>query len=328
MHACKPESPELQTPRRTLGAVQASIDDWRKNNKVSRLWEHDASLWTNDDEAKWLGWLDIVDEQLGEIATLKNIAADIKKAEFKHALLLGMGGSSLCPEVLATDLRQDQAASPSCTCSIRPIPRRSRRFEAKLDLKSTLFIVSSKSGSTLEPNIYQAIFLRAGRKKRRRQRSRQSLHRHHRSRLEDAEAVAEGDQFRKIFFGVPSIGGRYSALSDFGMVPGRGHGHRHPQISRAARSEMVEALRRPMSPLDKNPGVVLGAILGTAAKSRPRQGHDHRVARHSRSRRMARTASSPNRPASIGKGIIPVDREALGAAGGLRQRSRVRLPAA
>ncbi len=82
------------------GAVQSSIDDWKKNNKVSRLWEHDASLWTNDDEAKWLGWLKIVDDQLGEIATLKNIAADIKKAKFKHALLLGMGGSSLCPEVL------------------------------------------------------------------------------------------------------------------------------------------------------------------------------------------------------------------------------------
>ena len=87
-------------PAELSGAVQASIDDWKTNNKVSRLWEHDASLWTNDDEAKWLGWLEIIDEQLGEIATLKNIAADIKKAKFKHALLLGMGGSSLCPEVL------------------------------------------------------------------------------------------------------------------------------------------------------------------------------------------------------------------------------------
>ena len=87
-------------PATLSGAVKASIDDWKINNKVQRLWKGDASIWTGADENRWLGWLTIVDEQIAHIDALKSIAADIKKAKFKHALLLGMGGSSLCPEVL------------------------------------------------------------------------------------------------------------------------------------------------------------------------------------------------------------------------------------
>ena len=82
------------------GAVAASIEDWKRNNKVARLWQKDASLWTGTDESNWLGWLTITEEQLAHIDTLKQTAADVKKAKFRHALLLGMGGSSLCPEVL------------------------------------------------------------------------------------------------------------------------------------------------------------------------------------------------------------------------------------
>ena len=80
--------------------VNASLQDWKKNGKVQRLWQKDASLWTDADEGKWLGWLDITQQQIEDVDKLKQIAADIKKAAFKSALLLGMGGSSLCPEVL------------------------------------------------------------------------------------------------------------------------------------------------------------------------------------------------------------------------------------
>ena len=81
-------------------AVKDAIEDWQKGDKVRRLWRHDASLWTGKDEAKWLGWLDIVDDQLSHIEHLKSIAQEVKGAGFQHALLLGMGGSSLCPEVM------------------------------------------------------------------------------------------------------------------------------------------------------------------------------------------------------------------------------------
>ena len=84
-------------PATLSGAVKASLEDWKANDKVKRLWQRDASVWTGADESNWLGWLDITAQQLAHIDVLKNIAADVKKAKFKHALLLGMGGSSLCP---------------------------------------------------------------------------------------------------------------------------------------------------------------------------------------------------------------------------------------
>src|SRR6185295_2101306 len=80
--------------------VDKTLEDWRVNNKVRRLWEGDAELWTNNEEGKWLGWLNITSQQLTTIEHLESIAEDVKKAGFSHALLLGMGGSSLCPEVL------------------------------------------------------------------------------------------------------------------------------------------------------------------------------------------------------------------------------------
>jgi transaldolase/glucose-6-phosphate isomerase len=72
-------------PGPLAGAVTACIEDWKKNNKVARLWQRDASLWTGADEGNWLGWLTIVDEQLAHLEVLKKIVADVKKARFKHA---------------------------------------------------------------------------------------------------------------------------------------------------------------------------------------------------------------------------------------------------
>src|SRR5260370_33488367 len=85
---------------RLQAATATSREDWKKNNKVARLWQKDASLWSNVDESKWLGWLTITNEQLANLDALKQLAGEVKKAKFKHVLLLGMGGSSLCPEVL------------------------------------------------------------------------------------------------------------------------------------------------------------------------------------------------------------------------------------
>jgi transaldolase/glucose-6-phosphate isomerase len=293
-------------PDNFSGPFAAARDDWKNNDKVRRLWQHDAKLWTGTDENKWLGWLGITEEQLAHIFALQEIAADIKKAGFKHALLLGMGGSSLCPEVLRMTFGKIDGY-PELHVLDSTDPAQIKAIESKVDLSSTICIVSSKSGSTLEPNIYKQYFFERVKEK-----------------VGEAEAgnrfiaitdpgskmqeVAERDKFRKIFFGVPSIGGRYSALSNFGMVPAAVMG---VDVSKFLNNtaEMVKACGAGVA-ADQNPGALLGMILGVAATL----GRDKLT-----------IAASPEisdlgawleqliaeSTGKLGKGIIPVDREPL-----------------
>jgi transaldolase/glucose-6-phosphate isomerase len=286
------------------GAVAASIEDWKRNNKVARLWQKDASLWTGTDESNWLGWLTITEEQLAHIDTLKQIAADVKKARFKHALLLGMGGSSLCPEVLRMTFGKIKGF-PELHVLDSTDPAQIRAIEAKVDLKSTICIVSSKSGSTLEPNIYkQYYFDRVKAKVGEKEAGNRFI------AITDPgskmQQVAEADKFRKIFFGSPNIGGRYSALSNFGMVPAAIMGVDVAKFLKNT-EEMVNACGASAA-ADSNPGVILGNILGVAAN-------------HGRDKLTI--IASPGifdlgawleqliaeSTGKIGKGIIPVDRE-------------------
>ena len=294
-------------PATLSGAVKASLDDWKNNNKVARLWKGDASLWTGADESKWLGWLTIVDEQLAHIDALKNIAADIKKAKFKHALLLGMGGSSLCPEVLRLTFGKIKGF-PELHVLDSTDPAQIKAIEKKVDLKSTVCIVSSKSGSTLEPNIYKQYFFEQIKKKVGEQEVGNRF-----IAITDPgskmQQVAENDKFRKIFFGVPSIGGRYSALSNFGMVPGSIMGIDIPKFLKIT-AEMVKACGADAA-ADVNPGVILGAILGTAAV----HGRDKITivaspGIHDLGAWLEQLIAEST--GKIGKGIIPVDRETLG----------------
>ncbi|HWN74310.1 MAG TPA: hypothetical protein VNO13_01115, partial [Candidatus Udaeobacter sp.] len=198
--------------------VKASLADWKTNNKVARLWQKDPSLWTGTDEGKWLGWLTIVDEQLKEVANLKKLAAEIKKAKFRHAVLLGMGGSSLCVEVLRLTFGKF-GGYPELHVLDSTDPAQVKAVEKKLDLKKTLCIVSSKSGSTLEPNIFKQYFYERIRQKV----GAKEVGSHFIAVTDPGskmEQVAKDGGFRHIFAGVPSIGGRYSALSHFGTVPG------------------------------------------------------------------------------------------------------------
>src|SRR5438270_5413638 len=87
-------------PQPLASSVKTAIEDWRANGKVRRLWQRDASLWTGTDEANWLGWLAITEDQITQSQNLRGIAEDVKNEGFTHVLLLGMGGSSLGPEVL------------------------------------------------------------------------------------------------------------------------------------------------------------------------------------------------------------------------------------
>src|SRR5437660_8700088 len=92
------ENLQIHLPAPLQSAVDATRKDWQANDKVARLWKGDTSLWSGDDENKWLGWLRITEEQIAALPQLTALRDDA--AGFKHALLLGMGGSSLCPEVL------------------------------------------------------------------------------------------------------------------------------------------------------------------------------------------------------------------------------------
>jgi len=294
-------------PEPLAGAVSASIEDWKKNNKVARLWQKDASLWTSADESNWLGWLAIVEEQLAHIDALKEIAGDIRKSRFKHALLLGMGGSSLCPEVLRMTFGKIRGF-PELHVLDSTDPAQIKAIESKVDLKSTICIVSSKSGSTLEPNIYkQYFFERVKAKVGEKEVGNRFI------AITDPgskmQQVAESDRFRKIFFGVPSIGGRYSALSNFGMVPAAVMGLDVEKFLKSAQ-EMVQACGA-SSQADANPGVILGTILGIAAN-------------HGRDKITFITSPGisdlgawleqliAESTGKIGKGIIPIDRERVG----------------
>ena len=293
-------------PSLLASAVSASLDDWNKNNKVARLWRKDASLWTGTDESNWLGWLTITEEQLARIDALNQIAGDVKKSRFKNALLLGMGGSSLCPEVLRMTFGKIKGF-PELHVLDSTDPAQIRAIEAKLDLKSTICIVSSKSGSTLEPNIYKQYFFERVKAKvgEKEVGNRFIAITDPGSKLQQ---LAEADKFRKVFLGVPSIGGRYSALSNFGMVPAAVMGLDVSKFLKNTQA-MVNACGASVA-ADANPGVILGTILGVAAN-------------HGRDKLTIITSPGifdlgawleqliAESTGKIGKGIIPVDRERL-----------------
>jgi transaldolase / glucose-6-phosphate isomerase len=293
-------------PKDLTAAVEASLDDWKKNDKVACLWRKDASLWSNTDESNWLGWLTIAEEQFANLATFKQFAADVKKAKFKHILLLGMGGSSLCPEVLRMTYGK-VAGFPQLHVLDSTDPVQIKALEKKLDLKKTLCIVSSKSGSTLEPNIFKQYFFERVKKAvgEKLVGSRFIAVTDPGSKMQQ---VAEADKFYKIFAGVSSIGGRYSALSNFGMVPAAAMGLDLGKFLKST-LEMTKACG-PTSAADKNPGVLLGTILGIAAN-------------HGRDKITIVTSPGifdlgawleqliAESTGKIGKGIIPVDREKL-----------------
>ena len=177
-----------------------------------------------------------------------------------------MGGSSLCPEVLKMTFGKIDGF-PELFVLDSTDPAQVKAFENKVDLANTLFIVSSKSGSTLEPNIFKQYFF---------ERVKQTLGAGRRAAVSSPitdpgskfEQVAEADGFRHIFHGVPSIGGRYSALSDFGMVPAAVMGI--DALRFLDRADVMAIACSSCLPVDKNPGVLLGLVLGAAAKSGPR----------------------------------------------------------
>lgn len=244
--------------------LRQRVDDlageWSLRRNVERLWQGDESLWTSSGEANWLGWLPIVERQLANADVLRNFA-DSVRGRFSHAVLLGMGGSSLCPEVLSLCFGQ-RDGFPALRVVDSTDPAQIKACEDTVHIESTLFISASKSGSTLETSLLTEYFLDrvASQVGARRAAAQFVAITDPGSRLE-SNARALG--FGQVMHGVPEIGGRYSALSHFGMVPAAAMGLDTGRLLAGARA--MYAACRPEAAADENPGLRLGLTLGAAA---------------------------------------------------------------
>jgi glucose-6-phosphate isomerase len=295
----------LAIPADLRGAVGAASADWQANRKIERFWKKDPSLWTRDGEEQWMGWIDIVERQQKDLASLAELGGDVQSAGFKSALLLGMGGSSLCPEVLAKTFGP-QEGFPALHIVDSTDPAQVLAACEAVDLGKALVIVASKSGTTLEPNILKQFF----NEQVRRVVGAGNVGSHFVAITDPGskmEQVGKHDGFRYIFYGDPQIGGRYSALSNFGVVAATVAGLKVGKLL----DEAAKGVASAKEPIQNNPGVQLGLLLGSAANA----GRD-----------KITFFTSPEisdlgawleqliaeSTGKQGKGITPVDREAIG----------------
>jgi transaldolase/glucose-6-phosphate isomerase len=288
--------------------VQAARDRASDEGWARRLWAGDASLWTKTDEAAWMGWLAAAHGETVDVAALEAFRGEVADAGFIHAVVLGMGGSSLGPEVLAETFGS-RPEHPKLIVLDSTDPEQIARVEAEIDPARTLFLVSSKSGTTLEPNILEAHFHAL-------------VERTVGANAAGGHFVAVTDPgssldrlagekgFRRIFHGEPSIGGRYSVLSNFGMVPGAAMGLdvRGFLASAAVMANACSAATPPAA----NPGIELGLVIGAAANA----GRDkltvllsHGLADLGAWLEQLLAEST----GKLGKGVVPIAAEPLGA---------------
>jgi len=289
-------------------AIEKELNAWQKDENIPRLWESDPSLWTHQDENKWTGWLDVMKYERSETHRITELADKIKAEGFIDIVLLGMGGSSLCPAMMAETFGKIDGY-PKLHILDSTDPMQIRHLEQHIDIKQTFFIVSSKSGTTLEPNIFKQYFY---------QRLQTVLGKSEVGNCFMAitdpgtplETLAKKDNFKAIFAGVPSIGGRYSALSNFGMAPAGLMGIDVKNFLQFA-DQMARACASTIKPHD-NPGAILGVILGVcgnAGKNKVTLIASPGI--HTLGAWLEQLLAEST--GKEGKGLIPVDQEPLGA---------------
>ncbi|MBX9567560.1 MAG: bifunctional transaldolase/phosoglucose isomerase [Candidatus Obscuribacterales bacterium] len=246
----------------SLGSYEKPVKDLlntlKSNKFTSRLWARDAKLWTGEDEDKWLGWLLVVTEQIKNQAQFDKLSQTIKERKFTHAVLLGMGGSSLCVEVMRQVFGK-HPEHPEMIVLDSVVPAQVEAARAQIDPAKTVFIVASKSGSTTEPNVLCQYFYDETKKV-----VGDKVGEHFIAITDPGSSMekrAQDWKFAHIFHGVPSIGGRFSALSNFGMIPAAVMGINTAELLKHAES-MVKACGADAAP-EHNPGVMLGTIMGT-----------------------------------------------------------------
>ena len=231
------------------------------NDLVKRIWDKDASLWKSDDAntkviKNSLGWLTVADEMIGVTDELAEFAESIR-GSFRHVMVCGMGGSSLCPEVLARTFGQ-QPGFPELLVLDSTDPDVIAAFKERIDVERCLFVIASKSGSTTEPNVFYKYWY-------------EEVSKRGENPGENFIAITDPGsplieratelKFRRTFLNQPDIGGRYSALSYFGMVPAALMGLDVRKFLERAR-EAEQSCRA-----ESNPAFQLGSLLGECANA-------------------------------------------------------------
>ena len=248
-------------------AVRSELEDLQAKDFVRRLWAKDPALWHENPAHQViirnaLGWLTVSEEQIRDISRLQAFAGEVKTAGFTHILLLGMGGSSLCPEVCRMTFGVI-SGYPELHVLDSTVPSQVRSFEERVDLERTLCIVASKSGSTTEPLVFQKYFFERMRQIKGARAGENFI------AITDPGSLLEGLarelRFREIFPGTPDIGGRYAALSNFGTVPAATMGVDVEVLLRQA--ERMRQQCASTVPAPDNPGITLGAVLATLAQA-------------------------------------------------------------
>lgn len=247
-------------------AVRAALSGAEQANVISRIWKRDASLWKSDPDQKKgiensLGWLTVAGEMLGVVDELKEFAQTIRDAGYKQVMVCGMGGSSLCPEVLAKTFGP-QAGYPELRVLDSTDPDAIATLAGQLDLEHCLFVISSKSGTTTEPLCFYKYWYEEVSKRKRNPGESFVLITDPATPLIDE---ARTKNFRRIFLNQPDIGGRYSALSYFGMVPAALMGLDLATFLKRAHA-MSDGCGPQVPPAD-NPGALLGGMIAECARA-------------------------------------------------------------
>ena len=239
--------------------IAADLERASRERWIERVWERDASLWTGGDEANWLGWLDAPQRYRADLSEWNRLRTAAEAEGVRTVLLAGMGGSSLCPLVWQRTFRD--AGPPHVRVIDSTVPAQVRQAIANVHWPSTWVVVSSKSGTTAETTALAALF---------------------EARLSDAVGPdqaasrmiaitdpgtplaerATRQRFRAAFLGDPQVGGRFSAFTPFGLVPGVLHGAPVTELMDGA--AQAQSAARSAEP-EANPGLLLGIALGRAA---------------------------------------------------------------
>jgi transaldolase / glucose-6-phosphate isomerase len=300
-----PTDLRVSLPDGLASKVRERATALRDQEVVRRIWDRDTSVWSNADEDQWLGWLTLPTQERNDLAQVLELANEIKAEGVTDLVLLGMGGSSLAPEVMRSIIGRSEGY-PNLHVIDSTDPGQILSVERAIDIHRTIFLVASKSGSTLEVNILKQHFFHravqqfgesgAGR--------RFVLTTDPGSKLEQ---IAKQEGFRAIFPGIPTVGGRYSALSNFGLVPAALLGADPVLLLDRAR---VMAQRCASTGLDNSAfelGVVLGE-LALAGRDKPTLIAPPGLARFGAWLEQLVAESL----GKLGKGIIPVEGEVAG----------------
>jgi glucose-6-phosphate isomerase len=290
-------------------AVEAEINQLNGQDFTNRFWHKDATLWTQDAEAQqsirsFMGWLDSPEVLSKAVGEIQQFVQDVKAAGFQHVVVMGMGGSTMAPIVFERSFQQN--GLPLSILDTTD-PGTVAELEKSIPLEHTLFIVASKSGTTAEPLAFGDYFYDKVKAVKGDKAGENFVAITDPGSKFVTQATQEG--YRKIFLNFAEVGGRFSALTYFGMVPAALYGVDINAMLRGA-TEMMRACGA-QGPVADNPGLKLGAAMGVLAK----QGRDKL------------TLITPESLSSLGlwleqllaestgkegKGILPVAGEPLG----------------